>query len=70
MNQERYDELLGKIAAALALVDEVNRAAHSELGYRRTRKGCRRVVDAIENLSTDFTEDWEEDERELDEELR
>lgn len=72
MNQEKYDELQAKLAAALALVDEV-RSVVRETGYTSRRADIRSVANeairALTELSDALAADWKRDERELDEEI-
>lgn len=70
MNQELYDALMAKLAAAHAAVTEVSNAAHQNLGYERTRKWSRRALNVLESLCIEFSEEWDEDERELTSDLK
>lgn len=69
MNQEKINTLTEGLAKALTLVDAVGTAARQELGYERTRSASAFAVGQIELLLVALQEDWEKDERELDEEI-
>lgn len=69
MTEERIKELQEKLATAMGLLTEVQKATYGELGYRQTRKEAHRAIRDITHLSEALDWEWEQDERELDEDL-
>jgi hypothetical protein len=67
VTQDKIDALTKDLASAMVLIDNVKAVAYSELGYDRTRHAAGRAAQAISDMLVALQEDWEQDERELDE---